>query len=1049
MSSTTTVLAATGLLKNGAWADGKNCVDQPWGDNYAYIYECHGKNNQQWELTDDGLIRNAEDYCFELPAEGDSLLIARCDASRRQRWFISDGQIKPEGFRESTGEWTMRRGVCVDASQPDGRLVMHGCHGGPNQRFAGDGLPMVSEDIMQVLGPWEDGGNCVDYDFHLHVAYLYVCHGRANQRWSFTAKDELRVEGDKCLEYDEDDNVSVQPCNGLAKQKWVAQSDGHVQPRGFQAADGSFVSMDNKCLDVALQNARLQLWGCMPDQPNQKFLSDVLKPKTQDLITVDGPWPAGANCVDYNYATNEAYVYACHGRDNQLWELTADSQLRSSRGGMCLTLDDGEKAVRMTPCAADVGEQQWRVTRDGSVQPMGYRASGGSWHALAGKCLAATNGNGVLALAKCDAAAPQQKFRSRALSHQRDHVYTGKKCLAAEGSAIVAASCASDRAQVWEFTLSSELRVDGRCLAVRADSAPTLAACDGRPEQKWKPGTNSSTISPRATSNRCLTRTDGSAVTLAACDGSAKQLFSSAVFASVGGPTGQLFESAAALLDAAVDDKALSARVLAAAAAVVAEADKALASSVATDAAAARKYLLEFLFGTVTSDDYSVPVQVLYATAQANEFLVVASVLIAAAQTKGPTLEAISPFVHVFSDQLYSARREVLWNRVLLENAAILEASADGSLDDFDLLGGSLVAVCRSVPLDLSMCVLAEFFQLMDQFTTLRQRLLVEGASAMSDRTLALAKAVAKQFSSSPLASSDPLWTRVMTLFMFRAPFIDVLPDTAVARASAPDAFLPTFLVYSFFGANNAAAAPLEAQVRFLSDQITSFHYAKLLAMAEARDMEALDDYMTTAVSALPLIAPINNFTSSDFPILVEFVTPRVCDDLTRAPLSLCQLEIFHRGLQSVLRFERQRRDDVVTLDDVLEVDVRKKLDVIDQEKKQYEIISTLQTVANKIGSTIHGEMAALKQQLAESTARIREDIARTRDSLRDALQAVGQQLLDTIDDSTRVLYNEIGVKAAAIRGDIYASTQFLSQRLDDKGREILGAIEDSKQQLN
>ncbi|GLE09816.1 hypothetical protein PINS_up021709 [Pythium insidiosum] len=313
--------------------------------------------------------------------DSNNLIIAPCDPSRRQHWFLSDGQIKPEGFREPSGEWTMRRGVCVDASQPDGRLVLHGCHGGPNQKFTGGGLPEMSEDIIQVLGPWEDGQNCIDYDFHEHVAYVYVCHGRANQRWSFTAKDELRVDGDNCLEYDEDGDVAVRPCNGLASRNW----------RGCTCTTA------------------------IDDQINQKFLSDVLRPKSQDLITVDGPWAAGANCVDYNYDTDEAYVYACHAsRQPAMGAHGRQPACVRAHGGMCLTLDSGEKAVRMTPCAANDGLQQWRVSRDGHIQPMGYRTAGGAWHALSAKCLSATKSSGVLALTGCDAKAPHQKFRSRA-----------------------------------------------------------------------------------------------------------------------------------------------------------------------------------------------------------------------------------------------------------------------------------------------------------------------------------------------------------------------------------------------------------------------------------------------------------------------------------------------------------------------------------------------------------------------------------------------------------------------------------------------------------
>jgi hypothetical protein len=182
-------------------------------------------------------------------------------------------------------------------------------------------------------------------------------------------------------------------------------------------------------------------------------------------------------------------------------------------------------------------------------------------------------------------------------------------------------------------------------------------------------------------------------------------------------------------------DKFLTESVLTKAAAVVKEADKAMESSVPADVAAAEKFLLQFLFHASVLADYNVPVKVLYETAITKEFLLLTSVLISAKESNGKALGAILPFVSIFSDQLYDARHEVLWNRVLLENSMYLQLGADGTLDDFDQLGGMLVAVCGLISLDLKMCALGEFFQLMDQFMAFKYRLSVEGASAMSAMT--------------------------------------------------------------------------------------------------------------------------------------------------------------------------------------------------------------------------------------------------------------------------------------------------------------------------
>lgn len=71
--------------------------------------------------------------------------------------------------------------------------------------------------------------------------------------------------------------------------------------------------MDSKCLDASLDNRKLYLYNCIADQANLKFSSEVLKPKSQDLIKVDGKWADGFNYVDYNYDKGYANIYSCHG----------------------------------------------------------------------------------------------------------------------------------------------------------------------------------------------------------------------------------------------------------------------------------------------------------------------------------------------------------------------------------------------------------------------------------------------------------------------------------------------------------------------------------------------------------------------------------------------------------------------------------------------------------------------------------------------------------------------------------------------------------------
>lgn len=93
---------------------------------------------------------------------------------------------------------------------------------------------------------------------------LYSCYQGANQQFTYTAAQELRVLG-TCLTAPSGTNgarVQLAACNGSGGQKWTFGSDGSIRSVGHA----------NQCLDVysSANGAPVQLYSCWGGD-NQKW----------------------------------------------------------------------------------------------------------------------------------------------------------------------------------------------------------------------------------------------------------------------------------------------------------------------------------------------------------------------------------------------------------------------------------------------------------------------------------------------------------------------------------------------------------------------------------------------------------------------------------------------------------------------------------------------------------------------------------------------------------------------------------------------------------
>lgn len=95
---------------------------------------------------------------------------------------------------------------------------------------------------------------------------LWDCHSNSNQQWSYTAAQEIRVYGNKCLDAAGTGNgarVQIYSCWGGDNQKWRLNSDGSIT--GVQSG---------LCLDAAnngtANGTQLQIYSCWGGN-NQKW----------------------------------------------------------------------------------------------------------------------------------------------------------------------------------------------------------------------------------------------------------------------------------------------------------------------------------------------------------------------------------------------------------------------------------------------------------------------------------------------------------------------------------------------------------------------------------------------------------------------------------------------------------------------------------------------------------------------------------------------------------------------------------------------------------
>ncbi|HTF10609.1 MAG TPA: RICIN domain-containing protein, partial [Asanoa sp.] len=90
--------------------------------------------------------------------------------------------------------------------------------------------------------------------------HIWDCHNGANQKWTRTAANELRVYGNRCLDVNGNGTangtkIQIWDCNGTGAQKFTFQANGSI-----------VVPASGRCVDVTASGTangtKVQLYTC-------------------------------------------------------------------------------------------------------------------------------------------------------------------------------------------------------------------------------------------------------------------------------------------------------------------------------------------------------------------------------------------------------------------------------------------------------------------------------------------------------------------------------------------------------------------------------------------------------------------------------------------------------------------------------------------------------------------------------------------------------------------------------------------------------------------
>ncbi|GLD92191.1 hypothetical protein PINS_up000724 [Pythium insidiosum] len=1121
---------AADILQHHGLGNGANCVTVGTNDSSVRSEPCHAGDSQLFELYANRMLRSGVDggRCLEYSASDSSVRAAKCeDGKWEQMWRVRyDDSIIPMGFGIS--------GKCLDGAVGSGdstspSLALAPCDAKrPSQVFRSSILTpdrgvTLSFDGKCLSAAWSAGDS---------TPSSFACHQDFNQVWSYTADDELRVLGDRCLQHDVATltTVAVAACDGSSQQKWdVDSTTGRIMPQW---------SME-RCLDLSTSPPTLAYCGNgVPPSAVLDSYGLILarEGRMRRTLLRASSLSDRLECVAAPSGTSTAAAAAvtlspCRADPPFWWEFASGMAVKTA-GNKCLDMvqsGDGLSVVASACNQQDTQKWNWDARTGAITSP----------HALAqGKCVTYTTSGRALTLDACNPwdPKPAQLFRPKPFSqfpppsradaqnaycsqrssagsdvgflrdtlfYHNDMTYLVPSTLSGREASSYYSSVVFDSLSVvltqetgalregWLFELLQRSTDGVRVLIDLAELMCVVRERDAelRPKITAWFNVNSREPNRRLLEEANFLRMAALQLQLAALPSTSVlvRVFSDSVAASVSKHLSALADIDAVVRYVTSEDMVWFAKLLQPTCAsqpqlkicaplqwsrlVSARRDLLEAVDVAVNASGKTNELMPSAVMLAADALVQVyreglgkdsPIEAKTWTAFA-QYVVFGStqpvtkyslsdllrtttkkemVLVLALWpffTSEEMAGAWGPHYAALSDQLYNERRRELERVVYGSSVTTLEAYMDGRLSDTALLVTNVLSrICSrfSTTQTFRVCALTKYHTLTSARAEL-QRMIKAANGTLTPDIEKTAVQFVQVFGANAATVPEEdknLWTHTALRLLFDSVELTIYPPKTLLASARADRFLLSYVVFAAF---DKGLAPVLPAFTFLIDQVSMAHFNAINQLIGDRDVVGMAAYVQP------------NSSSSDLAVLGRSVLPRLCFNPNNPEFSVCKLMEFYTGLLQVVTFEKSRFAPVVPLSELAEVDVRKQLDVIDQENKHFEVINAIQDSANQIGKKIQEESEKIQDVVKQESAAIRHDIDVNTKALEAKMDQEARVLQAAIKESTRTLEKTIGAAADSIRKDIADSTKLLYKKMDDDSRALYDSITENTRKLS
>lgn len=348
-----------------------------------------GATNQKWNIRADE-VRGIGDKCLDIygeqKADGAPVVVWTCHGKSNQKWSVvsrsappppppaEEPKDKPPAGKTTSSVIESRHAPDMCLAIVDGRAVLESCSKPAAQQVKVDGSRILAGDLCLATqtGSGAQGERLITTNCN---------SGAANQKWSFTDKDEIRGINNRCIDIYAEAKASgaaivVWNCHGKTNQKWkVATVSGPEQKpsdpepedpkqqdpeeqKDKDPAPGKTQPKDGVAGSIASKQASDM---CIGTKDGQALLVSCEQDSARQFEVDDGRIKAGDLCLATSKAAggsgDRVIVTDCNNAPNQKWTFTSADEIRGI-GSLCIDIYTAAKTAG-TPIIVWSCHGQW------------------------------------------------------------------------------------------------------------------------------------------------------------------------------------------------------------------------------------------------------------------------------------------------------------------------------------------------------------------------------------------------------------------------------------------------------------------------------------------------------------------------------------------------------------------------------------------------------------------------------------------------------------------------------------------------------------------